>query len=68
MTSIDRVERRRSAKRARRPWLRWLALTAAGALLLALGVAFGLALGDRPEPGGEQTIVRTLEPLPQRAP
>jgi hypothetical protein len=37
-------------------------------LLLATGIAVGLALGDRPQPGGEQTIVRTLEPLPQQQP
>jgi hypothetical protein len=37
-------------------------------LLLSIGIAAGLALGDRPQPGGEQTIVRTLEPLPQQEP
>jgi len=31
-------------------------------------VLLGLALQDRPVPGGTQTFVRTLEPLPQRAP
>jgi hypothetical protein len=40
----------------------------AGLTLLAIGVAFGMALQDRPEPGGTQTFVRTLEPLPQSAP
>jgi hypothetical protein len=34
-------------------------------LLLAVGVALGMALRDDPEPGGTVTIVRTLEPLPQ---
>jgi hypothetical protein len=38
------------------------------AILLWVGIAIGRALGDRPEPGGAQTIVRTLEPLPQKAP
>ena len=28
----------------------------------------GLALDDRPVPGGTQTFVRTLEPLPQTPP
>ena len=36
--------------------------------LFGLGVALGLALDDRPVPGGTQTFVRTLEPLPQQAP
>jgi hypothetical protein len=38
------------------------------ALVFALGVALGLALDDRPVPGGTQTFVRTLEPLPQKTP
>jgi hypothetical protein len=33
--------------------------------LFAVGVAFGMALRDDPEPGGVVTQVRTLEPLPQ---
>jgi hypothetical protein len=37
----------------------------AAALLLAVGIAVGQALDDGPEPGGTQTSVRTLEPLPQ---
>ena len=32
------------------------------------GLALGLALEDRPVPGGTQTSVRTLEPLPQEEP
>jgi hypothetical protein len=39
-----------------------------GVLLFALGVALGLALEDRPVPGGTQTYVRTLQPLPQKEP
>jgi hypothetical protein len=38
-----------------------------GALVLVgfvLGVGFGRALGDNPEPGGQQTLIRTLRPLP----
>jgi hypothetical protein len=51
-----------------RPWLRAAVLIVAGAVLFACGVALGLALDDRPVPGGTQTFVRTLEPLPQQAP
>jgi hypothetical protein len=29
-----------------------------------LGLALGQALDDNPPPGGEQTLVRTLTPLP----
>jgi hypothetical protein len=40
-----------------------------GALVLfGAGVALGLALDDRPIPGGTQTLERTLEPLPQQEP
>jgi hypothetical protein len=38
-----------------------------GALVLvgfALGVGLGRALGDNPAPGGQQTLIRTLRPLP----
>ena len=38
--------------------------TLAGAALFALGLAVGEALHDNPQPGGTQTIVRTLRPLP----
>jgi len=67
--SIDPLPPRvRRAPRHRRPW-RTAALVAVGAVLLfGLGVALGLALDDRPVPGGTQTFVRTLEPLPQQAP
>jgi hypothetical protein len=58
----------RRAARRRRTWPRVVAAVAAAALLFALGVALGLALDDRPVPGGTQTFVRTLEPLPQSAP
>ncbi len=67
--SVDPLPpRARRAPRRRRPW-RTAALVAVGAVLLfGLGVALGLALDDRPVPGGTQTFVRTLEPLPQQAP
>ena len=59
---------RMSVTRRRRRWPRFVALVLAAALLFALGVALGLALDDRPVPGGTQTFVRTLAPLPQREP
>ena len=34
------------------------------AVVFAVGVAVGEALHDNPRPGGEQTLVRTLRPLP----
>ena len=44
---------------------RWRS-SSARVILFALGVALGLALDDRPVPGGTQTFVRTLEPVPQQ--
>jgi hypothetical protein len=52
--------------RARRRHLRWgvlLVLLAAAAVFVA-GVGLGEALHDNSSPGGSQTIVRTLNPLP----
>jgi hypothetical protein len=65
--TIDPLPPRRPPPRRRR-WPRVLAVVAAALALFGLGVALGLALDDRPVPGGTQTFVRTLEPLPQRAP
>lgn len=59
---------RASTAARRRRWPRVVALLAGAVLVFALGVALGLALDDRPVPGGTQTFVRTLEPLPQKAP
>jgi hypothetical protein len=42
-------------------------LAAAGAaaiVVFAIGVAVGESLHDNPRPGGTQTLVRTLKPLP----
>jgi hypothetical protein len=33
-------------------------------LVFVIGVALGEALHDNPKPGGSQTLVRTLKPLP----
>ena len=57
---------RRRPPRRRSPWPRIAALVVGAVILFALGVALGLALDDRPVPGGTQTFVRTLEPVPQQ--
>lgn len=45
--------------------MRKLLAVAAGAIVVfGVGVAVGEALHDNPRPGGTQTLVRTLEPLP----
>lgn len=67
MTALEQPSRDRPRRRRRRrfPARACLAVTFAAVVFLA-GVAFGYALRDDPEPGGTVTIVRTLEPLPQR--
>ncbi len=40
------------------------ALAAAVVLVFAVGIALGEALHDNPRPGGNQTLIRTLTPLP----
>ena len=67
MTDLDFRPRRRPERSRRRP-LKIALLVLAGALLFAIGAAFGKALADRPEPGGTETTIRTLEPLPQQTP
>ena len=37
---------------------------AAAVVVFLVGIALGKALGDNPKPGREQTLVRTLRPLP----
>jgi hypothetical protein len=32
--------------------------------VFAVGIALGQALNDNPQPGGTQTLIRTLKPLP----
>ena len=44
--------------------IRWAVLVVVVAVVFAVGVALGEALHDNPRPGGEQTLVRTLKPLP----
>jgi hypothetical protein len=43
---------------------RRIVLTAVVIVVFALGVGLGQALNDNPEPGGQQTLVRTLSVLP----
>lgn len=38
------------------------------ALAFVLGVGFARTLDERPRSSGTETIVRTLEPIPQEAP
>jgi hypothetical protein len=61
-----RLARRRSPRSRR--WPKVVAAIVVAAALFALGLSLGLALEDRPVPGGTQTFVRTLEPLPQSEP
>ena len=43
---------------------RRLLLPVAILAVFAVGVAVGEALHDNPQPGGGQTLIRTLRPLP----
>jgi hypothetical protein len=69
VSSLERTRRGsgRSARR-RRPFLRALVIALFAVLVFFLGVAFARTLDDRPTQGGDQTIVRTLEPATQNAP
>jgi hypothetical protein len=48
----------------RRSWVVPLVTFAALVVSFVVGIAVGEALHDNPKPGGSQTIVRTLDPLP----
>jgi len=41
-----------------------VAAGAAAVVVFAIGIAVGESLHDNPRPGGKQTLVRTLKPLP----
>jgi hypothetical protein len=43
---------------------RTLFVAAAAVVVFVVGIALGQALNDGSEPGGTQTLVRTLRPLP----
>ena len=56
--------RRRPARKS--PWRRVALLAAALLVVFLVGIALGKALDDSPAPATTQTVVRTLEPLPQQ--
>jgi hypothetical protein len=60
--TVTPVERRR--RRRRRRWPGVVVPLLLVLLVFAFGVALGEALHDNPKPGGTQTLVRTLKPLP----
>jgi hypothetical protein len=60
--TLSEARRRRPRRRRRR--FRWLLLPLALVVVFLLGLGLGQALHDNPKPGGTQTIVRTLRPLP----
>ena len=65
MTPPTRRAPDRRVRSRRRPAARlalWAVRAAVVLLAFALGVAFGQALGDDPDPGGDRTYVRTLRP------
>lgn len=51
-------------RRARRRWPKWVLVAALVLAAFAVGIALGESLGEGPSPGGTQSLVRTLEPLP----
>jgi hypothetical protein len=57
---VTAARRPRRARRTRGRAAAGLAL----AVAFVIGIALGEALHDNPRPGGRQTIVRTLNPLP----
>ena len=67
MIDSDARLARRRAPRPRR-WPKVLAIVVGAVVLFLAGLGLGLALEDRPVPGGTQTSVRTLEPSPQAEP
>jgi hypothetical protein len=58
------VARPRRPRRKRRRWPWYLAGAGGIALVFLAGVGLGQALHDNPGTGGNQTVVRTLHPLP----
>ncbi len=54
---------RRPAPRRRRRRFGGLAVVAGLVVAFVVGIALGESLHDSPEPGGTQTLVRTLLPL-----
>lgn len=56
------ARRARSNRRGITRLTRWAIRAAVVLLAFALGVAFGQALEDNPDPSGDRTYVRTLNP------
>jgi len=59
-----RESRARRPPRPRRPVLATAVAVGGAVVAFVIGVALGQALDDNARPGGTQTIVRTLTPLP----
>lgn len=57
-------ERPRPRSRRRRRVPAWALVVIGLILAFVVGIAFGESLHDNPKPGGTQTLVRTLQPLP----
>jgi hypothetical protein len=60
-----RASRPTRRKRRGRTILRWALGIAAAAVVFAVGVAFGQALEDQPQPGKPVTDVTTIQPWTQ---
>ena len=69
MTTLERPRRDvQRATRRRRRFVRALLVVLAALFVFLLGIAFARTLDDRPRTSGNETIVRTLTPVPQSAP
>ena len=68
MTMLEPSGRTRRARRSRDAVGRLVLVAVGLALAFLLGIAFARTLDERPRSGGAETIVRTLNPLPQDAP
>jgi hypothetical protein len=62
---VNLAQRDRRRRPARRRWLRPALVALAFLLVFLVGLSFGKALEEGPAPTTTNTIVRTLEPLPQ---
>ena len=68
MILVERPTKLKRRRRRRRTLPRALLVAVALAAAFLVGIAFGRALDDGPEPGDIVTSVRTLTPLPQQPP
>ena len=66
--TMPEPSRRQRPRRTRRDAIGRVVLLVGLALAFVVGMAFAKTLDERPKPGGTETIVRTLTPLPQGAP